>query len=519
MKKTLFWSSFATLLIIVPFAVSAFESDIDPLGNNSADLVCINLTQDLRVMSRDSNTAGQVSDLQFFLQSKGYLDSEPTGYFGNLTLRAVKSFQRDHEVNPSGFVGSLTRGKINAASCNIPIINNDNNNVVINRNVDNFGAIRFVAPDSDTYQVSATLAPILKGSMSQDSDFHVVQSNLEIYKKDFAANETGSFSRSVNLKKGENLDFLVGRGPDGKNWGSGLVISLSITGSTGSYNIGSDFPDTLNPKGVWTIGYKPIMLGGFVPFVNTYMVPDDNRQMVKSWSVSATEQPSIYWNNSTTDVVANGGASVFPPKSVWFVAGIEGVTLRNNNIIPTYTPSPSPRPYYTPSPSPTPSYSPRPSPSSSYYPSPSPTPTASPVATPLTIIYPKEGSAYYGDDTQSIIILWSKYSGDFDHYEVIAGNTTANVEAKISDRPVDRRSNGFRVDVGKLRQVIGSLSNNIAYGGGYYFKVVAVKNDAAGGRVVEIAKSPVFSISKAVVSPSSSPVASPTKSPVPSGVI
>ena len=56
-----------------------------------------------------------VSKLQEILISEGYLFiREPTGYFGNLTLEAVKNYQRDNKISPvSGYVGPKTREVLN----------------------------------------------------------------------------------------------------------------------------------------------------------------------------------------------------------------------------------------------------------------------------------------------------------------------------------------------------------------------------------------------------------------------
>lgn len=58
-----------------------------------------------------------VSELQKFLVGKGY--SIPNGistWFGTETLAAVKAFQKDNGVNPTGFVGPLTRALLNQAN-------------------------------------------------------------------------------------------------------------------------------------------------------------------------------------------------------------------------------------------------------------------------------------------------------------------------------------------------------------------------------------------------------------------
>jgi hypothetical protein len=99
---------------VLPAMVSAqAQGDVDTSSVTS----CADLHNDLRYRSRDAATGGDVSLLQDFLQAKGYLNSEPTGYFGILTLKAVKDFQKDSGLSPTGFVGPLTRGKVKDMSC------------------------------------------------------------------------------------------------------------------------------------------------------------------------------------------------------------------------------------------------------------------------------------------------------------------------------------------------------------------------------------------------------------------
>lgn len=67
--------------------------------------------------ARDTGTSGEVSILQKFLKTKGYLDYEPTGFFGPATLSAVKKFQSASDILSTGYVGPLTRRGIKASSC------------------------------------------------------------------------------------------------------------------------------------------------------------------------------------------------------------------------------------------------------------------------------------------------------------------------------------------------------------------------------------------------------------------
>lgn len=55
----------------------------------------------------------QVRELQEFLIDKGLLNSEATGNFYSLTLKAVKKYQELQGLPQTGYVGTMTRGAIN----------------------------------------------------------------------------------------------------------------------------------------------------------------------------------------------------------------------------------------------------------------------------------------------------------------------------------------------------------------------------------------------------------------------
>ncbi len=57
---------------------------------------------------------GDVTELQNFLTEAGVYSGPITGYFGPLTLAAVKRYQAQEGLPQTGFVGPLTRGRINA---------------------------------------------------------------------------------------------------------------------------------------------------------------------------------------------------------------------------------------------------------------------------------------------------------------------------------------------------------------------------------------------------------------------
>jgi hypothetical protein len=81
---------------------------------------CLVLSNDMRLRSVDAKTAGSVTLLQNFLIKKGQLKAGATGYFGQLTLGAVVSFQKEQGLPPTGFVGPMTRTRIAALTCAAP---------------------------------------------------------------------------------------------------------------------------------------------------------------------------------------------------------------------------------------------------------------------------------------------------------------------------------------------------------------------------------------------------------------
>lgn len=67
------------------------------------------ITQNLRYGMRND----QVLELQDFLVSKALLSVSPSGFFGLLTLNAVKTYQVSQNLPNTGFVGQMTRKAIN----------------------------------------------------------------------------------------------------------------------------------------------------------------------------------------------------------------------------------------------------------------------------------------------------------------------------------------------------------------------------------------------------------------------
>ncbi len=89
----------------------------DTVDNPGDQIECATLTHNLVLGSRDAMTGGDVSTLQIYLLQANYLDSDPTGFFGKLTKKAVQDFQKANSISPIGNVGPITRAKIKSLSC------------------------------------------------------------------------------------------------------------------------------------------------------------------------------------------------------------------------------------------------------------------------------------------------------------------------------------------------------------------------------------------------------------------
>lgn len=80
---------------------------------------CLELNSNIRKGMKDSASSSNVYALQSFLKVNNYMTANPTGYFGALTLKGVKAFQKANNISTTGLVGPLTRAEIKRISCEI----------------------------------------------------------------------------------------------------------------------------------------------------------------------------------------------------------------------------------------------------------------------------------------------------------------------------------------------------------------------------------------------------------------
>jgi peptidoglycan hydrolase-like protein with peptidoglycan-binding domain len=78
------------------------------VGVAHADSPCISLDKNLTLGMRGE----PVNTLQTFLYQQRYLNVEATGYFGQVTLAAVKIFQTENGIPGTGYFGPLSRAKM-----------------------------------------------------------------------------------------------------------------------------------------------------------------------------------------------------------------------------------------------------------------------------------------------------------------------------------------------------------------------------------------------------------------------
>ncbi|MEI7463410.1 MAG: peptidoglycan-binding domain-containing protein, partial [Candidatus Taylorbacteria bacterium] len=105
-------ATFSLLTVSILPAYAQLQGDLPPTGSTS-QTSCVNLTTNLGW----GTTNADVTTLQNYLAVSGYMNTEATGYFGNITMNAVQSYQTAHNLQATGYVGPLTRGALQSESC------------------------------------------------------------------------------------------------------------------------------------------------------------------------------------------------------------------------------------------------------------------------------------------------------------------------------------------------------------------------------------------------------------------
>ncbi len=103
--------------ITTPCPENGLQSGYTEFTTQQPGMGLVYFHNNLRLGSRGND----VVMLQNVLRNQGYfLYHTSTGYFGTVTLKAVRAFQKDYNIIQTGFVGPLTRGALNNPG-NVPV--------------------------------------------------------------------------------------------------------------------------------------------------------------------------------------------------------------------------------------------------------------------------------------------------------------------------------------------------------------------------------------------------------------
>lgn len=98
-------------------------------------------------------------------------------------------------------------------------------------NADNFSVIRFTVPPgaSGVFRIATAVRPSLNGPIAGDTDFHVVHNGSELFGHNLPPDSSADYTNALRLADGDTIDFIAGRGQDGREYGGGLKISAALT--------------------------------------------------------------------------------------------------------------------------------------------------------------------------------------------------------------------------------------------------------------------------------------------------
>ncbi len=149
-----------------------------------------------------------VYELQELLASEDCLTVTPTGYFGALTLNAVKCFQLKHELPSTGYFGVMSRGVANTLVVSLIASSTQ-------AEVEETGTTTVVAPNYiiQPTQIVPVQEPVVGSQIEPESDINLLNSlnknESEYMKKvvDIANKTSDSKTRNCALAK---LDLATG---------------------------------------------------------------------------------------------------------------------------------------------------------------------------------------------------------------------------------------------------------------------------------------------------------------------
>ena len=131
---------------------------------------------DIKATLKRGSKSQQVLALQKYLQTFGYLQTEPSGYFGVLSTAAVKEFQSAHNIDTTGIAGPLTRRAIKNNSCKT-INNNTEQSTTTNTIQNNNIPIVKISSTSTSGSGQFNALKVLLRSLGIDTNFATTTMN------------------------------------------------------------------------------------------------------------------------------------------------------------------------------------------------------------------------------------------------------------------------------------------------------------------------------------------------------
>lgn len=95
-----------TLALVSSFTAARFSSAESGSGSSGGE---VKIEKELRLNTRDA----EVVKLQQKLKAEGLFKVAATGFFGNLTEKALKEFQKNHDLPATGMVDEATKAELN----------------------------------------------------------------------------------------------------------------------------------------------------------------------------------------------------------------------------------------------------------------------------------------------------------------------------------------------------------------------------------------------------------------------
>ncbi len=266
MKKYIL-SLFIFSLVLAPsFSFAVGDTDPNPQASD-----CVSIVNNLRYRDRDIDKNGEVSTLQDFLQSKGYLNNEPTGYFGLLTFKAVKDFQASNNISPTGYVGQITKAKIVALTCNSipsgsnPVISGVSGPQTLNANQTGTWTVSAYDQNGGTlsYSVNWGDANYMMNGVSGSQNFQTSQSATFTH----SYTQAGTYTPAFTVTSENSIQCF--KAPCPTNGGSATTsLSVNVGGAVPVSSIQVISPnggETLNRGNYFQINWNevfPVCSGG-----------------------------------------------------------------------------------------------------------------------------------------------------------------------------------------------------------------------------------------------------------------